>query len=534
MFGWGRSYKDMVGKVEWLETLSTHCGIGLWDAVLYEGDAMHPKARWTWSAEFRRLLGYSTEAEFPDVVQSWSERLHPDDTAATFAAFGATCKSGVGYDVTYRLKVRDGSYRWFRATGGVVLDKARRPRRACGSLVDIEAVMEARATRERRQAAMEQHTQDFGSSVAGVMASLATSAESMRLASETMANAAKAANVEAHETEEGARKSSQDLTAVATAVEELTSTVTEISRQVAASADIARQAVQRAEASHSTMTSLSEATVRIGDVVHLISEIAGQTNLLALNATIEAARAGEAGKGFAVVAGEVKALAAQTAKATAEIGSQIATIRSATENAVVAMTEISGIIRRIDDASVTISAAVEQQSTTTREIASSVQAVSGATTQTVRAMEHMVTVADDAGNVSRDVLSGATTIGREAETLRKEVEQFLVAIRSTTGERRRYERISGKGILVVLRGQGREARVPLQDLSRGGASLACDWTLGAGAMVEIELPNAHGKVTGRVARSSGHDVALVFGSDPANLAPVDRALDAMSALPAAA
>jgi hypothetical protein len=63
-------------------------------------------------------------------VQSWADRLHPDDVAATFAAFGATCVSGIGYDVTYRLKTRDGSYRWFRATDGVALDERNRPRRA--------------------------------------------------------------------------------------------------------------------------------------------------------------------------------------------------------------------------------------------------------------------------------------------------------------------------------------------------------------------------------------------------------------------
>ncbi len=64
---------------------------------------------------------------------------------------------------------------------------------------------------------------------------------------------------------------------------------------------------------------LSEALDRISRVAAGINAIARQTNLLALNATIEAARAGDAGRGFAVVAGEVKALARQTAEATAEI-----------------------------------------------------------------------------------------------------------------------------------------------------------------------------------------------------------------------
>ena len=314
----------------------------------------------------------------------------------------------------------------------------------------------ARAARERRQVALEQHTRDFGTSVAGVMGSLAESSAKMRAAAEAMAAAATSVHTEAHATSAGAAKSSQDLTAVAAAVEELTSSVGEITRQVAASADVARQAVQRAEASQSTMKGLSDATARIGDVVHLISDIAGQTNLLALNATIEAARAGEAGKGFAVVASEVKTLAAQTGKATAEIGSQIEMVRAATAEAVEAMTEIGTIIGKIDEVSAAIAAAVEQQSATTREIASSVQAVSGATAASANAMEHVVGVADDAGASSRDVLAASSEIGREAETLKVEVDQFLTAVRDDgdSGERQRNERIEANGAVATLRAVG--------------------------------------------------------------------------------
>ena len=155
---------------------------------------------------------------------------------------------------------------------------------------------------------------------------------------------------------------------VASASEELAASVNEISRQVQEASSIAGDAVQKAQSADRRITSLSQASAKIGDVIELINTIASQTNLLALNATIEAARAGEAGRGFAVVASEVKALAEQTAKATAEIGQQVTSIQSATGESVANMKEIGLVIGRIAEISATIAAAVEQQAAATQEI----------------------------------------------------------------------------------------------------------------------------------------------------------------------
>ena len=107
--------------------------------------------------------------------------------------------------------------------------------------------------------------------------------------------------------------------------------------------------------------------------MELISTIADQTNLLALNATIEAARAGDAGRGFAVVAQEVKMLAAQTAKATEDIGSQIAEIQGSTGQAVEAIGLILSTIGRMNEISSAVASAVEEQTAVTRDISGNMQ-----------------------------------------------------------------------------------------------------------------------------------------------------------------
>ncbi len=329
----------------------------------------------------------------------------------------------------------------------------------------------ARDVKERRHVAMAQLTQDFGTSVSRVMAALARSTETMRGAAGAMSTVAAGAHRQATGTAERAGQSSQGLTSMAAAIEPITARVDEIAPQGGSAAQVARTARDRAAANNAMMQGLSDAASRIGEAIHLIDGIAAQTNLLALNATIEAARAGEAGRGFGVVAGEVKALARQTAHATAAIGAQITAVRGAAENAVVAMTEIGTVIGKMDAVTTAISAAVERQSVTTREIASNVQAVSSATHKAAQAMEEVVDAADEAGRVSRTVLDGVMDIGREANTMRAEIEQFLIAVGDDTGGRRQHEQVSGATATVRMPGQA-AATETLRDITRVGASVA--------------------------------------------------------------
>jgi methyl-accepting chemotaxis protein len=221
---------------------------------------------------------------------------------------------------------------------------------------------------------------------------------------------------------------------VAAATEELTASVGDITRQVSQAAAAAQDVVGRARTTDATVRGLSEAAGQIGEVVRLIADIAGQTNLLALNATIEAARAGEAGKGFAVVASEVKQLAAQTAKATEQIGAQVTAIQGATEDAVGAVRDVGEAIARMSEVASAIAAAVEQQGTATREIAASVQIVAHQNYGATRSMREVATVAEAAGDSSRAVLSAAGEVAEIATTLRQEVDRFLAAMRDGDGD----------------------------------------------------------------------------------------------------
>ncbi len=214
------------------------------------------------------------------------------------------------------------------------------------------------------------------------------------------------------------------------ATEELAASVAEISRQVTNSARMAGAAVEQVNRTNVTVTALSEAAARIGEVTRLIGDIAGQTNLLALNATIEAARAGESGKGFAVVASEVKALANQTAQATGNIAQQIQAMQTATNAAVSEISAIRDSITQVNEVTSATAAAVEEQGAATRDIAQNVQRVAAGTTEIASAIEGVTAAVGETTGAASQVQSTSAGLAEQAETLRLQVGNFLDRVRA--------------------------------------------------------------------------------------------------------
>jgi methyl-accepting chemotaxis protein len=225
-------------------------------------------------------------------------------------------------------------------------------------------------------------------------------------------------------------EASSNVQTVASAGEELSASIQEISRQLSQATQITGEAVTMAGQTDDQVQGLVKAVEKIGDVVRLISDIAGQTNLLALNATIEAARAGEAGKGFAVVASEVKSLATQTAKATEEITGQIQAIQNATQGSVDSIRAITGVIGKINEISSSISAAVEEQGSATQEIARNVQQAAAGTQEVANNVQGVNASADETGTAAGQVLSAAEQLARQSDALRGDVSRFLEGIRA--------------------------------------------------------------------------------------------------------
>lgn len=299
-----------------------------------------------------------------------------------YADFWKTLRSGKAHMAEFRRIGKGGKEVWIRGSYNPLFDQNGKPRGVIKFATDIT---EEKRTRMAQFEAQKQINSGIGD------------AEKAISSMNEQATGAAAAAVEA----------SSNVNAVAAGSTELSSSVTEINNQTLRALEVSNEAVRQAQEASGTVAGLVQQARQISAVVELISSIASQTNLLALNATIEAARAGDAGRGFAVVAGEVKILAAQTAKATSEISAHIQSVQASSEAAHRAIEAISATISEVNGISVSISAAVEEQAAVTNDMSQNMQEAAKGVEVITQSMEEVAQLTREASHGIQQIAEAA-------------------------------------------------------------------------------------------------------------------------------
>ena len=263
----------------------------------------------------------------------------------------------------------------------------------------------------------------------GIVTAVSTAATELQVTAQSLSQTADLAYRQSQVVASASQQTTDNVQSVAAATEQLSASIMEIGNQFDRLSDAIAGAVMQAGQTNEKIKALAAASQRIGTVSTLTNEIAGQTNLLALNATIEATRAGEPGRG-AVVAAEVRSLATQTASATEEIAGQVRAVQEATRLSTEAIEEITLTINRVQEFGMSISSAVSQRAAATQEISRNVQQASASTSEVSVNINGVTEASAATSSGLAAVLDAAAQLTESGERLRRDVEDFLLTVRS--------------------------------------------------------------------------------------------------------
>ena len=143
------SSKNRIGRraeigfdLEKQELINEALGIAVWDILIKNDEPVNPATPVSWTQEFRHSLGFSDENDFPDMLGSWSGRLHPDDKVKTLTelSFHITDHSGkTVFDIEYRLMQKTGEYKRYHAVGTTLRNNRGQALKITIAQIDISA-----------------------------------------------------------------------------------------------------------------------------------------------------------------------------------------------------------------------------------------------------------------------------------------------------------------------------------------------------------------------------------------------------------
>jgi len=357
---------------------------------------------------FEKLLGYSRSEMLGRHVSIFVDHATREsaDYKAASRALWAKLNRGEYQTGEARRTTKDGGEIWIQFSYNPILDLNGRPFKVVNYFTDIT---------QRKKAA---------EAVAQISEGLASASEELTATSQQMSANAEETSAQTNVVSTGAQQVHKNLQTVATGTQEMGANIQEIARNAHESAKVATGAVKVADETNRIVSKLGTSSTAIGEVIKVITSIAQQTNLLALNATIEAARAGEAGKGFAVVAHEVKELAKKTAAATEDISRKIEAIQGDANGAVAAISQISEIIKQVNEISNAIATAVEEQNATTAEMTRNVGEAARGSAQITRNISGVAEAAQITARGADDSLKAAQSLSKMSADLRELLRTF--------------------------------------------------------------------------------------------------------------